>query len=283
MQELEGFFREEYKRELEKLAEVWPDQTSISADYALLEKYAPEIADDLIENPDTIIKAGEEAIAGMGLVNQEGELVHPKIRFFNLPQKILIRNINSEHINKLISLEGVINKITDVQPKIGVAVFECVHDGRRVTVDQRGELFGKLNEPGQCPQCGRSNFKLVLDEAKFIDLQKMAVQEPLEALVRGEQAKSLEIWMEGDLTNKLFAGDKVEITGVLRLKPPKYKSSVYSIYLNAVHIQRIEKEFEEIELTEEEEDEIRKLANDPEIYKKIIASIAPSIYGHNEI
>ncbi len=283
MQELEGFFSENYKRELEKLAEVWPDRNSIEADYALLEKYSPDIADDLIENPDTILKASEEAIAGMGLIGPNEELMAPRVRFFNLPNKILIRNINSTHINKLISIEGVINKITDVRPKIEVAVFECVHDGRRVTVDQRGELFGKLNEPGQCPQCGRSNFKLVLDEAKFTDMQKMQVQEPLEALVRGEQAKNINVWMEGDLTNKLFAGDKVEITGILRLIPPKYKSSVYSVYIHAIHVQQIEKEFEEIELTEEEEVKIKELANDPDIYKKIIGSIAPSIYGHNEI
>lgn len=283
VQELEDFFRDNYKREMEKLAEWWPEKNSIEVDYASLEKHSPEIADDLVENPDTIIKASEEALSSMGLVNVEGDLVAPKVRFFNLPQNILIRNINSGHINKFVSIEGVINKITDVRPKVEVAVFECLHDGRRITVDQRSELFGKLNEPVRCPQCERNAFKLVLDDCRFTDMQKMQTQEPLEALVRGEQAKNINIWMEGDLTNKLFPGDKVEITGILRLIPPKHKSAVYSIYIHAVHVQQIEREFEEIELTEEEEAQIKELANDPDIYKKIIGSIAPSIYGHNEI
>ncbi|MCK4327335.1 MAG: minichromosome maintenance protein MCM [Candidatus Diapherotrites archaeon] len=283
VQELEDFFRDNYKKDMEKLAEYWPDTNSIAVDYALLEKHSPEIADDLIENPDTIIKASEEALASQGLVNTEGDRVAPRVRFFNLPQSILIRNINSTHINKFVSIEGVINKITDVRPKVEVAVFECMHDGRRITVDQTGELFGKLNEPIRCPQCERNAFKLMLDETRFTDMQKMQVQEPLEALVRGEQAKNIDIWMEGDLTNKLFAGDKVEITGILRLIPPKHKSAVYSIYIHAVHVQQIECEFEEIELTEEEEAQIKEFGDDPKIYSKLIGSVAPSIYGHNEI
>ena len=283
VQELEDFFKDNYKQDLEKLAGWWPEKNSIEVDYSLLEKHSPEIADDLIENPDMILKASEEAIASMGLVNIEGDLVTPCVRFFNLPQHLLIRNINSTHINKFISIEGVLTKITDVRPKIELAVFECLHDGRKITVDQGGELFGKLNEPVRCPQCERNAFKLVLDETRFTDMQKMQVQEPLEALVRGEQAKSIDIWMEGDLTNKLFPGDKVEITGILRLIPPKHKSAVYSIYIHAVHVNPIEMEFEEINLTEEEEAEIKELAKDPDIYKKIIGSIAPSIYGHNEI
>ncbi|MCD6414468.1 MAG: minichromosome maintenance protein MCM, partial [Candidatus Diapherotrites archaeon] len=109
------------------------------------------------------------------------------------------------------------------------------------------------------------------------------VQEPLEAMIRGEQAKNIDVWLEGDLTNRFYPGDKVLITGILRLIPPKTKGAVYSIYLYAVNIEKLEKEFEELELTPEEEKEIIKLSKDPEIYEKIIQSIAPSIYGYKEV
>jgi len=111
----------------------------------------------------------------------------------------------------------------------------------------------------------------------------MKSQEPLEALVRGEHAKSIDVWLEDDLTNQLFAGDKVEVTGILRLIPPKGKSTIYSIYIHAVQIRATEKEFEDIDISPEEEEKIKELAKDPNIYKKIIDSVAPSIYGYREI
>jgi replicative DNA helicase Mcm len=282
VQQFEEFLKARYAKELEKLAEFYPETKSLMVDFAVLDKFAPELADDLIASPDALIKAAEEAIASIGYTNSEGKAVTPNVRFYGLPNKLLIRNINSTHINKLIMIEGVINKITDVRPKVEVAAFLCLRCGRVYKIPQEGELYGRLNEPGAC-SCERREFKLDLDETTFTDMQKMQIQEPLEALVRGEQAKNLDIWLEDDLTNRLFPGDKLQVVGVLRLIPPKNKGSVYSIYLHALHIEKIEREFEEIELTAEEETRIRELAKDTAIYEKIIASIAPSIYGHKEI
>ncbi|MCD6522958.1 MAG: helix-turn-helix domain-containing protein [Candidatus Diapherotrites archaeon] len=281
---LEEFFREEYIKEIERLAELFPEKRSLDVDFFRLDKYNPELADELLERPDVIIKAAEEAIAGMNIVNSQGQTLTPNVRFFNLPEhrQLLIRNINSTHINKLIAIDGVITKITDVRPKINVATFECRRCGRQYRIPQNKSLFGRLEEPETC-SCGRKDFSLVVDESQFIDMQKMEVQEPLEALVRGEQAKNITVWLEDDLTNRLYAGDKIEVTGILRLIPPKNKGSVYSVYLQAVHVQQKETEFEEIEITEEEEKQILELAKDPNIYEKIVASIAPTIYGHKEI
>ncbi|MBN3036952.1 MAG: minichromosome maintenance protein MCM [Candidatus Diapherotrites archaeon] len=282
VQELEGFFKEKYRKDLERLAEFYPDEKSLNIDYHTLEAYSPSLADDLTENPDLVIKAAEEAIELMGLVNANGETIKPHVRIYNLPERLLIRNINSDHINKLISIEGVINKITDVRPKIEAAAFQCIRCGRVYKIAQTGQLYGKLSEPDVC-SCERKEFRLNLEESEFIDMQKMQVQEPLEALVKGEQAKNINVWLEDDLTNQLFPGDKIEVTGILRLIPPKEKSSVYSIYIHAAHMQKLEKQFEEVEMTPEEEEQIKELARDPDIYKKIVDSVAPTIYGHREV
>jgi replicative DNA helicase Mcm len=278
--QLEEFLKSRYAQQLEKLRES--GKKSLEIDYAVLEKYDPQLADDLVRNPDAIIKAGQEAVAVLNIQNHEGEQIIPNVRVFNIPEKILIRNINSTHINKLVSVEGVINKITDVRPKVALAAFECVRCGRVYKVQQRSDTFGKLEEPPQC-SCERKDFKLNIEESKFRDMQKMQIQEPLEALVRGEQAKNIAVWLEDDLCNKFYPGDKVELVGVLRLMPPKFKESVYNIYIHAVHVQRVEKEFEELEISSEEKQQIVQLAREGDVFQKIVASIAPSIYGHKEI
>ncbi len=285
VQTLESFFEEAYKKKIEELSEFYPDKRSILVDFKDVEKFDPELADELLDNPEVILKAGKEAIANLGIKNASGDLVVPNIRIINLPQdrNKLVRDLTSVYLNKLVSVEGVITKITDVRPKLHVAVFQCKHCGRMYNIPQEDELYGKLTAPGVCA-CGRKDYKLLLENSTFIDMQKMQIQEPLEALVRGEQAKTIDVWLEDDLTRTLYPGDKIIVTGVLKLIPPKKKdTSVYGVYLKAISVQKKEKEFEEIEITPEEEEEIRKLANDPNIYEKLVRSIAPSIYGHEKV
>lgn len=58
---------------------------------------------------------------------------------------------------------------------------------------------------------------------------------------------------------------------------------VFSTILEANHILRKEDIFSAYRLTEEDEKQIRALARDERIGKRIIKSIAPSIYGHEDI
>ena len=281
--QFEEFFNSKYRSELEKLSSLYPDKCSIEVDYGVLEKYDIDLADELVQNPYTIIKAAQDAISQLGLINPLGEKVKPNVRFINLPDddKVLIRNINSTHIDQFLSIAGLVTTVSESRPKIVGAVFECRHCGRIYNIPQTDQT-GKLAEPASCA-CERKNFNLVLEQCTFIDSQRAEVQEPLEMLRGGEQAKRLLLWIEGDLTSQLTPGDTIEITGVLRLQNPKGKGSIYDKYLDINSIKQIRKEFEDIMLTEEEEKQIKELSNDPKIYDKIIASIAPSIYGLNEV
>jgi len=99
-------------------------------------------------------------------------------------------------------------------------------------------------------------------------------------------ASRIELWMEDDLVNVIAPGDKVWITGVLRLKqqkPAKGRSSVYDKFIDVTHIQKVEREFEQISYSKEDEQKILELSRDPRIYDKIKNSIAPSMYGYDEM
>ncbi|MFB6076626.1 MAG: hypothetical protein ABEK12_00665, partial [Candidatus Nanohaloarchaea archaeon] len=54
---------------------------------------------------------------------------------------------------------------------------------------------------------------------------------------------------------------------------------VADIYLEGVSIEVEDEEFEEMEITDEEKEQILALAEEPNIYERIIDSIAPTIYG----
>lgn len=58
---------------------------------------------------------------------------------------------------------------------------------------------------------------------------------------------------------------------------------MFSTIIEANHVNKKEDQFAAFRLTEEDEKEIQRLAKDDRIRRRIIKSIAPSIYGHEDI
>ena len=88
--------------------------------------------------------------------------------------------------------------------------------------------------------------------------------------------------LEDDLVDKLNPGDKVRITGTLKTFREE-RSGKFKNYIYVNHIEALEQEFEELHLSEEDEEEILELSKDPHIYEKIIKSTAPSIKGYRDV
>ncbi|MEM0143118.1 MAG: minichromosome maintenance protein MCM, partial [Candidatus Parvarchaeum sp.] len=97
-----------------------------------------------------------------------------------------------------------------------------------------------------------------------------------------------EAWIEDDLVNTVIPGDRIELTGILRIRPRrnmkgKIEKNVYSMYVEVISIIAKQKEFAELNLSEEDKRKIIELSKGPEIFENIANSIAPSIYGYKEI
>ena len=139
-----------------------------------------------------------------------------------------------------------------------------------------------------CPQCKRRSLKQENAESHFTNLQKIAVQDPLEKLKGSTPTWQLEVWLEDDLVNTVIPGDRVEITGILRIRPRrnqrgKEDKMLYTMFFDAVSVQHKQKEFAELEISQEDEERIKELGSDPHIFENISKSIAPSIFGYEEI
>ncbi|GAG67974.1 unnamed protein product, partial [marine sediment metagenome] len=81
------------------------------------------------------------------------------------------------------------------------------------------------------------------------------------------------------------AGDIVDITGILRTKPPSptTKKRKWTQFIDVVYSEKQNSDPSSVEISPEEEQKIQWLASDENVYNKIIASIAPSIYGYENI
>lgn len=279
------FLKLQYRRELAELSREYPHTRSLVIDYRTI--LNNQLAFELLRSPGKVIGDIKDAISQNKLIKlKDGkEPERLNIRFTNLPQKTAVRDIRAEQINTFVAVEGIIRKTTEVRPRIVSAVFRCRSCGK--LTDPVSQGYGQFDEPDFCPNCERkTRLDLVMNRCQFIDTQKLRVQESPEGLRGGEQPQTLDVDATDDLTGLVAPGDRVVVNGILRsVQRVNYgqKSTLFDIYLECNSIEIAEKEFEEIAITEEDEAEIKALARDPMIYKKITRSIAPTIYGTDDV
>jgi len=266
------------------ISAVSENRKSISVDFTNADRFDTELADYILENPSEAFNLAEEATKRIDL-QADTKL---KIRFFNIPEskEIRIRNIRSEHIEKLISVDGIVKRASEVRPEVSEAIFTCPECGTLLSIIQT-EIF--LKYPIECPQCeNRKGFKQT--GQKIYDARWIVIEEPFE-ITSGERPSDIRIFLKEDLTtprmqNKTEPGNRIKVVGILKhlLKRVKGGSSrQMEIYIDANSIENVEVEWEELEITPEDEKRIIELANDPQIYTTLVESVAPALYGLEEI
>ena len=116
------FIEQNYYPQL--LETVRKGQAHLVLDFSELIKFNTEISEEILEDPQNLLKAGELAIKEFDLPKK---LTKFCLRFNNLPesQKILISEIRSKHLSKFICTEGVVRQKSDVRPHVTAAKFEC--------------------------------------------------------------------------------------------------------------------------------------------------------------
>ncbi|MEK6984491.1 MAG: minichromosome maintenance protein MCM [Nanoarchaeota archaeon] len=254
-------------------------------DFSELSKYDPDLATELLDAPEETIKAFEKAIEQFDVDSE----LHFKIRIDNLPknQHVVIREIRSKHINKLLFVEGIIKRKSDVRPQVTSAKFECPVCGNIMNVLQ---LEGTFKEPTRCG-CGRKG-KFIMINKELVDAQGIVLEESPENLEGGEQPKRVDILVTDDLVSPLSEkrtspGSKVKVVGIVKEVPiiskSGAKSTKFDLMIDANYIKPTEDTFYEVNISEQEEKEILEIANDPKGYEKLVNSIAPSIYGYEKI
>jgi replicative DNA helicase Mcm len=284
---LEEFFYDYgYIDIIERVADRYPDEKSVIVSWSDIDRYDSELADYLIEHPYDVISRAEETIKRL-IPPQDRTIGRIHFRCINIPPdtKIEVRHLRGKHVGHFISVDGLVRRATEVRPRIVDAMFECQRC-RRVIKEKQEDIH--LKEPIECYKdqggCGKPRaatyFKPLTEVSELVDSQKIEIQERPEKLRGGEQPQRLSGWLDDDLTGEISVGDRVVLNGILRtfLKGDRRKSTQLEIFLDINSIE-VDKGKGVEEITPEEEEEILRISKKPDIHQKIIASIAPTIYG----
>lgn len=278
-------FRDFFELHKDRIHEtITKGEKSVLFDFKELLAHDPELADLLLDDPENLLKAAEVSLDNLDLPSNL--LV---IRFNNIPttSMLRIRDIRSIHLDKFIAIEGLVRQTSDVRPQVISAKFECPSCGTTMLLLQ---IDTQLREPSRC-SCGRrGKFRFIHKD--LIDAQRIVLEESPENLEGGEQPKRLAVFLKGDLVDpkmekRTTPGTKVRITGTIKeIAIPLRtggQSTRYDLIMESNYVEPIEETFEETNITKEEEEEILEISKDPKIYQRLVSSVAPSIYGHEDI
>jgi len=262
---------------------------SLIIDFDDLISFDPALARSLVEKPDDYITyASSAATAQMRVEDPEYAEHVGKIfaRFRRLPEKTALRKIGAEHIKKIALVDGIVVRTTQVKPTIVSAVFRCRKCLEITVLDQEGEL---IHGPGShCQFCKQStSFELLQEQSKFKNTQEARIQERPEDLPPGQLPRYLEVRLEDDLVDSARPGDRVSVTSIVRAEKQtvgeRGRLRTFNIYLDANFVDVVGKETEVVEITPEDEKQILEAAQDPWVQRKLVMSLAPSIYGYEDV
>lgn len=244
-----------------------------------------DIANNLLDNPDDIIKGFEVAINNLELPGKHKEI---KVRFTNLleSRNVPISYLRSNHLDKFIRVEGTVRQKSTVRPNIAGATFECPTCGNIMKLVQTSNAF---KEPTRCG-CGRKGKFKLLSKA-MIDAQRLWLEEPLDHLEGNAQPQKIGIHLYNDLTStfsdqRTNPGSKLIINGMLR-DIPIIKNNVEQVerelIIEANSIEYLESDYSDILITETDLKKFEEMSKDTNFFENIVKIYEPDVEGYGEV
>ena len=260
----------------------------------------PDIESVFHENPDSILEAFSRAIKEIlqeRFPKYAKKIEHEiRARIANYPVQRSLRQINAEVIGKITSVSGMVLRAAEVKPLAKELVFVCP-EGHRTDVILGHGL--SLTSPVQCsnPKCNHRELGVEPESSRFIDVQFVRLQELPEDLPPGLLPHYLDVTVKQDLVDNARPGDRVVLTGVVRIEQEKMSgvsknsSPLYRLRLDGNNVEFLgggkkdkkSRKIQREEISSEDEKMIKSFSKSPDLYQQLIDSYAPHITGHEMI
>ena len=274
---------EEYPLRIVEIQANYPQDRSLVVTYHDIDQINPDFAMYLLDKPDRCLRLGKKAIKNLLPPSWEptNEI---NLRITGLPRDahVEVRDLRSKHLGRFVAIEGLVRKATIPKLKMTKAHYKCAKCDADIWQPQKGVY---ATEPLMCPNegCNKTALRFILDEETSIysDTQKIEIQENPEGLRGGAQPERITAFIEDDISGKITAGNRVTLNGIIRPveKGDRDKSIVFDVFIDVNSVEFSQMEYEEIEITEEDEKQILEASKDPLFFNNLVKSIAPTIYG----
>ena len=210
---------------------------------------------------------------------------HITFKFINVPETVELHNLDATYNKEWVSFKAMVKNITDIRVDLKQAVYECHGCMKHITIDITDG--NNISIPTVCPDCQGKNIRLLKDSSHYRDYRLVKLEEPLE-LRKGGATREFKGYMQDYLASpyhNIKAGDVVDVTGEFRVEPRKIrgKADGFEFLIDIHNITPVDDAFEDYRLTENDKEMIIELSKRDDIYQLLVNSLAPEIYGHDNV
>ncbi|KAH9823865.1 MCM2/3/5 family-domain-containing protein [Melampsora americana] len=210
------------------------------------------------------------------------------------------RDLLAPNISKLVRMPGIVISASTLSSRATMLHVRCkvCKDHQRIPV-QGGftgftlpRVCAGVPAAGDRKECPLDPYVIVHEKSRFVDQQSVKLQEAPDMVPVGELPRHILLSVDRYLTGRVVPGSRIIATGIYSTFNSSGKNqgaiALRQPYLRVVGLE-IDRDGNGVngrgrqQFTVEEEDEFNAMARSQDFYQRFTDSIAPSIYGNQDI
>ncbi|TEA10369.1 DNA replication licensing factor mcm3 [Colletotrichum sidae] len=203
------------------------------------------------------------------------------------------RTLSSQHLNSMVSLEGIVTRCSLIRPK----VVKSVHYNENKDIFHFREyqdqtMTNGVTTSSAYPQEDEEGNPLTTEYgfSTYRDHQTISIQEMPERAPAGQLPRGVDVILDDDLVDKAKPGDRVQLVGIYRTlgnRNTNHNSALFKTVIVANHLVLLSSKsgggVATQALTDTDIRNINKISKKKNLLGLLSQSLAPSIYGHDYI
>ncbi|KAI4292567.1 DNA replication licensing factor MCM7 [Pancytospora philotis] len=133
-----------------------------------------------------------------------------------------LRRVGSEHIGALVTVRGIVTRVSMAKPAMRVAAYICESCGSETYQQVSSDAFDMLEECAS-EKCKTRNIRgtltLLTRGSRFLKHQTVIIQELTGEVPHGSIPRSMKVELNASLTGLLSPGQMTEISGIFLPRP----------------------------------------------------------------
>jgi len=287
----ERLFQERLKTDAEKPV--------LAVDLQDLRDHNEDLGRQLERAPMQMLPLLEEAAAtvmrDLGAMGSEGEKqlrdVQVTLHSSTLFGPTSLRELTAESVTRLVMIPGIVTHAQCPLHKAAYLMLQCQKCNQMTKVPCNNGL-DSAHVPRNCSlgdgACGLDPFVVLPAESRFVDTQKLKLQERPEDVPTGELPRHCILIADRALVDRVVPGTRVTVLGIHSLMSSGPKGNVAGLGQPYIRVVGLQEDFSGLArgapvFSQEEVAAFRKFAAQPDVQDRIFGMVAPQIFGSEDI
>ena len=203
------------------------------------------------------------------------------------------RTLSSDHLNDMVSLEGIVTRCSLIRPKVVRSVhYNEIKDKFHFREYQDQTMANGVTTSSVYPREDDDGNPLVTEYGlcTYRDHQTISIQEMPERAPAGQLPRGVDVILDDDLVDRVKPGDRIQMVGIYRTlgnRNTNHNSALFKATLIANNVVLLSSKsgggLATATITDTDIRNINKIAKKKNLLELLSQSLAPSIYGHDYI